>query len=134
MTNLRSPLAGDAGGHGGLRSLSAGAPLARPLWAKHHRPKRGLTSGRWPPQGTKPSATSVGQLKFNPTVGHVVINELKDVTFNCSIKVPQLLVRPDSPGISLWKDGRELHTLDRIATSHFEILDEEEVAMTSTFR
>uniref|UniRef100_A0A8C3M0Z9 Tyrosine-protein kinase Mer n=1 Tax=Chrysolophus pictus TaxID=9089 RepID=A0A8C3M0Z9_CHRPC len=124
---------GDAGGHGGLRSLSAGAPLARPLWARHHRPKRGLPSGHWPPQGSKPSATSLGQLKFNPTVGHVVINELKDVTFNCSIKVPQLLLRPDSPGISLWKDGRELHTLDRIATSHFEIPDEEEVAMTSTF-
>uniref|UniRef100_A0A8B9VZ74 receptor protein-tyrosine kinase n=1 Tax=Anas zonorhyncha TaxID=75864 RepID=A0A8B9VZ74_9AVES len=32
----------------------------------------------------------------------------KDVTFNCSIKVPQLLLRPDAPGISLWKDGREL--------------------------
>uniref|UniRef100_A0A669Q9E5 Tyrosine-protein kinase Mer n=1 Tax=Phasianus colchicus TaxID=9054 RepID=A0A669Q9E5_PHACC len=92
-----------------------------------------LPSGHWPPQGSKPSATSLGQLKFNPTVGHVVINELKDVTFNCSIKVPQLLLRPDSPGISLWKDGRELHTLDRIATSHFEIPDEEEVAMTSTF-
>ncbi|XP_042672394.1 tyrosine-protein kinase Mer isoform X2 [Centrocercus urophasianus] len=123
----------DAGGHGGLRSLSAGALLARPLWPRHHRPKRGLASGHWPPQSSKPSATSLGQLKFNPTVGHVVINELKDVTFNCSIKVPQLLLRPDSPSISLWKDGRELHTLDRIATSHFEIPDEEEVAMTSTF-
>ncbi|XP_072188163.1 tyrosine-protein kinase Mer isoform X1 [Excalfactoria chinensis] len=124
---------GDAGVHGGLRSFSVGAPLARPLWARHHRPKRGLTSSHWPPQGTKPSTTSLRQLKFNPTVGHIVINELKDVTFNCSIKVPQLLLRPDSPGISLWKDGRELHTLDRIATSHFEIPDEEEVAMTSTF-
>uniref|UniRef100_A0A803YRV5 Tyrosine-protein kinase Mer n=1 Tax=Meleagris gallopavo TaxID=9103 RepID=A0A803YRV5_MELGA len=80
-----------------------------------------------------PVATGLPRLKFNPTVGHVVINELKDVTFNCSIKVPQLLFRPYSPGISLWKDGRELHTLDRIATSHFEIPDEEEVAMTSTF-
>ncbi|OXB74304.1 UNVERIFIED_CONTAM: hypothetical protein H355_006833, partial [Colinus virginianus] len=133
VTNLGFPLAGDAGRHGGPWSLSAGALLARPLWARQHRPKRGLVGGHWPPQGTKPSASSLGQLKFNPTVGHVVINELKDVTFNCSIKVPQLLLRPDSPGISLWKDGRELHTLDRIATSHFEILDEEEVAMTSTF-
>lgn len=71
-------------------------------------------------------------MKFNPTVRHIVINEHKDVTFNCSIKVPQVLLRPDTPGISLWKDGREL--LDRISTSHFEISDEEDVAMTSTFR
>ncbi|NXR36922.1 MERTK kinase, partial [Zosterops hypoxanthus] len=81
----------------------------------------------------EPPGSSVGQLRFNPTVRHVVINEHKDVTFNCSIKVPQELLRPDAPGISLWKDGRELHVLDRIASSHFEILDEEEVAMTSTF-
>uniref|UniRef100_A0A8C3TLC2 receptor protein-tyrosine kinase n=1 Tax=Catharus ustulatus TaxID=91951 RepID=A0A8C3TLC2_CATUS len=79
------------------------------------------------------ASSSVGQLRFNPTVRHVVINEHKDVTFNCSIKVPQELLRPDAPGISLWKDGRELHVLDRIASSHFEIPDEEEVAMTSTF-
>uniref|UniRef100_A0A803VA73 Tyrosine-protein kinase Mer n=1 Tax=Ficedula albicollis TaxID=59894 RepID=A0A803VA73_FICAL len=75
----------------------------------------------------------VAQLRFNPTVRQVLINEHKDVTFNCSIKVPQELLRPDAPGISLWKDGRELHVLDRIASSHFEIPDEEEVAMTSTF-
>uniref|UniRef100_A0A8C9NIK7 receptor protein-tyrosine kinase n=1 Tax=Serinus canaria TaxID=9135 RepID=A0A8C9NIK7_SERCA len=31
------------------------------------------------------------------------------VTFNCSILVPQELLRADTPGISLWKDGRELH-------------------------
>ncbi|XP_032911992.1 tyrosine-protein kinase Mer isoform X3 [Catharus ustulatus] len=92
---------------------------ARPyLWAHSRRSQR---------------SSSVGQLRFNPTVRHVVINEHKDVTFNCSIKVPQELLRPDAPGISLWKDGRELHVLDRIASSHFEIPDEEEVAMTSTF-
>lgn len=79
-------------------------------------------------------ASSLRQIKFNPTVRHVVINEHKDVTFNCSIKIPQWLLRPDTPGISLWKDGRELHVLDRIATRHFEIPDEEEVAMISTFR
>ncbi|XP_068531290.1 tyrosine-protein kinase Mer isoform X1 [Anas acuta] len=113
-------------------SLPAAAPLA-----ESHRPKRSHVSHQ-PHQGTKqaweePSASSLGQIKFNPTVGHIVINEHKDVTFNCSIKVPQLLLRPDAPGISLWKDGRELHILDRIATSHFEISDEDEVAMTSTF-
>ncbi|XP_008943994.1 PREDICTED: tyrosine-protein kinase Mer-like, partial [Merops nubicus] len=81
----------------------------------------------------EPSASSPRQIRFNPTARHIVINEHKDVTFNCSIRVPQVLLRPDAPSISLWKDGRELHVLDRVATSHFEISDGEEVAMTSTF-
>ncbi|KAM4680765.1 tyrosine-protein kinase Mer isoform 2-T2 [Amazona ochrocephala] len=100
----------------------------------HHLKQSMATAGRWSPeQPQEPSASSLGQIRFNPTVRHIVINEHKDVTFNCSIRVPHLLLRPDAPGISLWKDGRELHVLDRIATSHFEISDEEEVAMTSTF-
>ncbi|NXL45626.1 MERTK kinase, partial [Podilymbus podiceps] len=109
------------------------------LSAESHRLQRSVTAvGRWPHRSTEqlreePSARSPGQIKFNPTVRHIVISEHKDVTFNCSIKVPQLLLRPDAPGISLWKDGRELHMLDRMATSHFEISDEEDVAMTSTF-
>ncbi|NWI09117.1 MERTK kinase, partial [Crypturellus soui] len=113
--------------------------LAEALPAESHRAKRDVSPlSHQPHQSPKqpheePAAASLGQVKFNPTVGHIVINEHKDVTFNCSIKVPHSLVRPDAPGISLWKDGRELHTLDRIATSHFEISDEEEVAMTSTF-
>uniref|UniRef100_A0A8C3TMK1 Tyrosine-protein kinase Mer n=1 Tax=Catharus ustulatus TaxID=91951 RepID=A0A8C3TMK1_CATUS len=36
--------------------------------------------------------------------------------------LPQELLRPDAPGISLWKDGRELHVLDRIASSELELL------------
>ncbi|XP_074434761.1 tyrosine-protein kinase Mer isoform X4 [Larus michahellis] len=109
------------------------------LLAESRRPGQSVaTVGHWPHQNTEqprevPSASSLGKIKFNPTVRHIMINEHKDVTFNCSIKVPQLLLRPDTPGISLWKDGRELDVLDRIATSHFEISDEEEVAMTSTF-
>ncbi|NWU99762.1 MERTK kinase, partial [Upupa epops] len=104
-----------------------------------HRPERSAAAvGHWPHRNTEQpqeesSAVSLRQIKFNPTVRHIVINEHRDVTFNCSIKVPHELLRLDAPGISLWKDGRELHALDRIATSHFEILDEEEVAMTSTF-
>ncbi|NXP02273.1 MERTK kinase, partial [Thinocorus orbignyianus] len=109
------------------------------LLADSHDPEQSLTTvDHWSHQSTKqareePSASSLGKIKFNPTVQHIVISEHKDVTFNCSIKVPQLLLRLDTPGISLWKDGRELDMLDRIATSHFEISDEEEVAMTSTF-
>ncbi|NXS37572.1 MERTK kinase, partial [Pomatostomus ruficeps] len=104
------------------------------LWAHSRRSQRSVV-GQWPPRSTReePPSSSMGQLRFNPTVRHVLINEHKDITFNCSIKVPQELLRPDAPGISLWKDGRELHVLDRIASSHFEIPDEEEVAMTSTF-
>ncbi|NWV76713.1 MERTK kinase, partial [Dasyornis broadbenti] len=122
VTNPRCSLAEDAEGEGGARL---------DLWAHSRRSQRSLV-GHWGSRKEPPSS-SAGQLRFNPTVRHVVINEHKDVTFNCSIKVPQELLRPDAPGISLWKDGRELHVLDRIASSHFEIPDEEEVAMTSTF-
>lgn len=131
VTKPRSSLADDADQNRGLRPY---------LLAESHRQERSVaTVGHWPHRSPEqpqdePSASSLGQIKFNPTVQHIVINEHNDVTFNCSIKVPQLLLRPDTPGISLWKDGRELHVLDRIATSHFEIADEEEVAMTSTFR
>ncbi|NWZ73132.1 MERTK kinase, partial [Acrocephalus arundinaceus] len=125
VTNPRCSLAEDADREGGVRLY---------LSAHSRRSQRSLL-GHWPHRSTReqPPGSSVGQLRFNPTVRHVVINEHKDVTFNCSIKVPQELLRPDAPGISLWKDGRELHVLDRIASSHFEIPDEEEVAMTSTF-
>ncbi|XP_030802337.1 tyrosine-protein kinase Mer isoform X1 [Camarhynchus parvulus] len=122
LAALRPPRGGaeDADGEGGVRPY---------LLAHSRRSQRSLLwSSREEPPGS-----SVGQLRFNPTVPRVVINEHKDVTFNCSIRVPQELLRPDAPGISLWKDGRELHVLDRIASSHFEIPDEEEVAMTSTF-
>ncbi|XP_029879156.1 tyrosine-protein kinase Mer isoform X3 [Aquila chrysaetos chrysaetos] len=124
---------------GGADNADQNRGLRPYLSAESHRPERSVaTVGHWPHQSPEqaqdePSASSLGQIKFNPTVQHIVINEHKDVTFNCSIKVPQLLLRPETPGISLWKDGRELHVLDRIATSHFEIADEEEVAMTSTF-
>ncbi|XP_033917151.1 tyrosine-protein kinase Mer isoform X2 [Melopsittacus undulatus] len=105
------------------------------LSAELHHPKQSLTTAaHWSPEQLhQPSASSVAHIRFNPTVKHIVINEHKDITFNCSIRVPHLLLRPDAPSISLWKDGRELQALDRIATSHFEISDEEEVAMTSTF-
>lgn len=124
VTNPRHSLAEDADGEGDVR-------LYLSAHSRRHS-QRSLLS-HWSTR-EEPPGSSVGQLRFNPTVRHVVINEHKDVTFNCSIKVPQELLRPDAPGISLWKDGRELHVLDRIASSHFEILDEEEVAMTSTFR
>ncbi|KAM6081855.1 tyrosine-protein kinase Mer isoform 2-T2 [Chlamydotis macqueenii] len=132
LATLRPP-------RGGTDAAEQSGGVRPYLSAESHRPGRSVAGvGRWPRHRTEqpreePSASSLRQIKFNPTVRHIVINEHRDVTFNCSIKIPQLLLRPDTPGISLWKDGRELHALDRIATSHFEIPDEEEVAMTSTF-
>uniref|UniRef100_A0A8C3JQT6 Tyrosine-protein kinase Mer n=1 Tax=Calidris pygmaea TaxID=425635 RepID=A0A8C3JQT6_9CHAR len=101
----RSSLAGDADRNRDPRLY---------LLGESHHPEQGLTTvGHWPHQSPRhtreePSASSLGKIKFSPTVQHIVINEHKDVTFNCSIKVPQLLLRPDTPGISLWKDGREV--------------------------
>ncbi|XP_071594906.1 tyrosine-protein kinase Mer isoform X1 [Heliangelus exortis] len=126
LAALRPPRSGaDPDPNEGVR-LSAGS---------HHPQSSVASDGQWAPQSSQeePPPIPLGEIKFNPTVPHIVINEHKDVTFNCSIKVPEVLLRPDTPGISLWKDGRELQALDRIATSHFEISDEEEVAMTSTF-
>uniref|UniRef100_A0A8D2MK05 Tyrosine-protein kinase Mer n=1 Tax=Zonotrichia albicollis TaxID=44394 RepID=A0A8D2MK05_ZONAL len=97
-------LAEDADGEGGVRPF---------LLAHSLRSQRSLL---WSTR-EEPPGSSAGQLSFNPTVPRVVINEHKDVTFNCSIRVPQELLRPDAPGISLWKDGRELHVLDRIAST-----------------
>ncbi|XP_039572835.1 tyrosine-protein kinase Mer isoform X3 [Passer montanus] len=127
LAALRPPrgAAEDADGEGGVRPF---------LLAHSRRSQRSLL-GQWPQRSTReePPGSSVGQLRFNRTVGHVVVNEHKDVTFNCSIQVPQELLQADAPGISLWKDGRELHVLDRIASSHFEFPDDQEVSMTSTF-
>ncbi|XP_064271554.1 tyrosine-protein kinase Mer isoform X2 [Passer domesticus] len=127
LAALRPPrgAAEDADGEGGVRPF---------LLAHSRRAQRSLL-GQWPQRSTReePPGSSVGQLRFNRTVGQVVVNEHKDVTFNCSIRVPQELLQADAPGISLWKDGRELHVLDRIASSHFEFPDDQEVSMTSTF-
>ncbi|KAM6279798.1 tyrosine-protein kinase Mer isoform 2-T2 [Porphyrio hochstetteri] len=130
LAALRPPRAGadDADQNGGAGPY---------LWAESHRPQR--SAGHWPYPSMEqprdePSAGSLQQMKFSPTVRHIVISEHKDVKFNCSIRVPQLLLRSYTPSISLWKDGKELHMLDRIATRHIEIPDETELAITSTFR
>ncbi|XP_067388913.1 tyrosine-protein kinase Mer isoform X2 [Emydura macquarii macquarii] len=79
------------------------------------------------------AAHSLQPIKFNPTVGHIVINEHKDVTFNCSIKIPHLLLNQDSAVISLWKDGKELQGLDRMASRYYQVTDGDEITMVSTF-
>ncbi|XP_006258149.2 tyrosine-protein kinase Mer [Alligator mississippiensis] len=76
---------------------------------------------------------SLQSVKFNPTVRHIVINEDTDVTFNCSINVPRLLINQDSFVIALWKDGKELHVPDRIASRYYEVFDGEEITLISTF-
>ncbi|TFK02494.1 ATP-dependent RNA helicase DDX54 [Platysternon megacephalum] len=78
-------------------------------------------------------AHSLPLIKFNPTVGHILINEHKDFKFNCSIKVPHFLFNQDSAGISLWKDGKEPQELGRMSTRHYQVVDDDEITMISTF-
>uniref|UniRef100_A0A452HLB3 Tyrosine-protein kinase Mer n=1 Tax=Gopherus agassizii TaxID=38772 RepID=A0A452HLB3_9SAUR len=84
---------------------------------------------RW----TASAAHSLQQVKFNPTVGHILINEHKDFKFNCSIKGPQFLFNQDSAVISLWKDGKELQEPGRMSTRHYQVTDDVETTMVSTF-
>uniref|UniRef100_A0A8C0J9T3 MER proto-onco, tyrosine kinase n=1 Tax=Chelonoidis abingdonii TaxID=106734 RepID=A0A8C0J9T3_CHEAB len=79
------------------------------------------------------AAHSLQQVKFNPTVGHILINEHKDFKFNCSIKGPQFLFNQDSAVISLWKDGKELQEPGRMSTRHYQVMDDVETTMVSTF-
>ncbi|KAM7172144.1 tyrosine-protein kinase Mer isoform 2-T2 [Macrochelys suwanniensis] len=76
--------------------------------------------------------TSLQLIKFNPTVGHIVINEHKDFKFNCSIKVPRFLFNQDSAVISLWKDGKPQDP-GRMSTQHYQVADDDEITMISTF-
>uniref|UniRef100_A0A8C8STG3 Tyrosine-protein kinase Mer n=1 Tax=Pelusios castaneus TaxID=367368 RepID=A0A8C8STG3_9SAUR len=80
-----------------------------------------------------PAVHALQSIKFNPTVRRIVINEHKDVKFNCSIKIPDVLLNQDSPVISLWKDGKELQGLERMATRHYEVPDGDDIEMISTF-
>ncbi|XP_074844521.1 tyrosine-protein kinase Mer [Carettochelys insculpta] len=86
------------------------------------------------PLGSTSAANSLQQIKFNPTVGHITFNEHKDFTFNCSVKVPHSLFHHDSAAISLWKDGTELQEAGRVATQHYQVVDDDAVTMSSTFR
>ncbi|XP_039386707.1 tyrosine-protein kinase Mer isoform X2 [Mauremys reevesii] len=79
------------------------------------------------------AAHSLQQVKFNPTVGHILINEHKDFKFNCSIKGPHLLFNQDSAVISLWKDGKELQEPGRMSTRHYQVTDDVETTMVSAF-
>ncbi|XP_034619850.1 tyrosine-protein kinase Mer isoform X3 [Trachemys scripta elegans] len=78
-------------------------------------------------------AHSLPLIKFNPTVGHILINEHKDFTFNCSIKGLRSLFNQDSAGISLWKDGKELQEPGPVSAQHYQVMDDDEITMISTF-
>lgn len=80
------------------------------------------------------AAHPLQSFKFDPTVGRIVIAEHTDIKFNCSIKVPKSLIHQDSAIISLWKNGKELLDVDRIATQFYQFDDSEETTMISTFR
>ncbi|KAM9155035.1 tyrosine-protein kinase Mer isoform 2-T2 [Pangshura tecta] len=79
------------------------------------------------------AAHSLQQVKFNPTVGRILINEHKDFKFNCSIKGPHFLFNQDSAVISLWKDGKELQEPGRMSTRHYQVTDDVETTVVSAF-
>ncbi|XP_061481510.1 tyrosine-protein kinase Mer isoform X2 [Rhineura floridana] len=79
------------------------------------------------------AAHPLRSIKFNPTVGRIVITEHTVVRFNCSIRVPKSLISPDSALIFLWKNGKELLESDRIYSQYFQLEDDDVTTMTSTF-
>uniref|UniRef100_A0A8C4VJH2 Tyrosine-protein kinase Mer n=1 Tax=Gopherus evgoodei TaxID=1825980 RepID=A0A8C4VJH2_9SAUR len=109
-------------------SLTEASPFTQPC---PFSPTPQLAVGRQ--QEPTSAAHSLQQVKFNPTVGHILINEHKDFKFNCSIKVPQFLFNQDSAVISLWKDGKELQEPGRMSTRHYQVTDDVETTMVSTF-
>ncbi|XP_048338192.1 tyrosine-protein kinase Mer isoform X2 [Sphaerodactylus townsendi] len=85
------------------------------------------------PSGEGYTAHSLQSIKFNPTVGTIVIAEHKEIKFNCSISVPNSLINPDSAFISLWKNGKELLDADRLAIQYYLFDDNEISTMISAF-
>ncbi|XP_066467950.1 tyrosine-protein kinase Mer isoform X2 [Tiliqua scincoides] len=79
------------------------------------------------------AAHPLWSIKFNPTVGRIVITEHTEVKFNCSIKVPKSLLNQDSLIFSLWKNGKELLDMDRIASQFYQFDDHEVSTMISAF-
>nr|XP_056708653.1 tyrosine-protein kinase Mer isoform X1 [Euleptes europaea] len=79
------------------------------------------------------TAHSLQSIKFNPTVGTILIAEHKEIKFNCSINVPNSLINQDSALISLWKNGKELLDADRLASQFYQFDDNEVTSMVSTF-
>ncbi|XP_044146272.1 tyrosine-protein kinase Mer isoform X2 [Bufo gargarizans] len=60
------------------------------------------------------------QIKFNPTVQNIVLSELKDVRFNCSIEVPHL---DNGEQITWSKNGQLISHSEHISVQSFEIPD-----------
>ncbi|XP_077192386.1 tyrosine-protein kinase Mer isoform X2 [Paroedura picta] len=79
------------------------------------------------------TARFLQSIKFNPTVGTIVIAEHKEIKFNCSINVPKSLINQDSAFISLWKNGKELLDADRLGSQYYQFEDNEVTTMVSTF-
>lgn len=87
-----------------------------------------LTSGEGDARRSRQS------VKFNRTVGSIVIAEHKDIEFNCSIHVPKSLINQDSALITLWKNGKEALHADRLASRFYQVDDGDVISMIATFR
>ncbi|XP_039180458.1 tyrosine-protein kinase Mer isoform X1 [Crotalus tigris] len=72
-------------------------------------------------------------IKFNPTIGTILSAEHKDIKFNCSINVPKSLVNQDFPLFTLWKNGKEILDVGRIASQYYQFDDNEVTTMKAAF-
>ncbi|XP_015684746.1 tyrosine-protein kinase Mer-like, partial [Protobothrops mucrosquamatus] len=72
-------------------------------------------------------------IKFNPTVGTILSAEHMDIKFNCSINVPKSLVNQDFPLFTLWKNGKEILDVGRIASQYYQFDDNEITTMKAAF-
>ncbi|KAM3852222.1 tyrosine-protein kinase Mer isoform 2-T2 [Vipera latastei] len=72
-------------------------------------------------------------IKFNPTVGTILSAEHMDIKFNCSIDVPKSLVKQDFPPFTLWKNGKEILDVGRIASQYYQFDDNEVTTMKVAF-
>ncbi|XP_060043323.1 tyrosine-protein kinase Mer isoform X2 [Erinaceus europaeus] len=92
-------------------------------------PGRLHTGNRAFPGTTSSWPNFLPSVAFNPTVGHIVLSEHKDVKFNCSINIPSLF--QDTAVLSWWKDGKELLEAHHTITQFYS--DDEVTTVISSF-
>ncbi|XP_026644260.1 tyrosine-protein kinase Mer [Microtus ochrogaster] len=90
---------------------------------------RSLPAHTATPQVTSAASKLLPPVAFNPTIGHIILSEHKNVKFNCSINIPNAY--QETAGISWWKDGKELLGAHHSITQFYP--DEEGVSIIALF-
>ncbi|XP_041526346.1 tyrosine-protein kinase Mer isoform X3 [Microtus oregoni] len=90
---------------------------------------RSLPAHTAAPQVTSAASKLLPPVAFNPTIGHIILSEHKNVKFNCSINIPNTY--QETAGISWWKDGKELLGAHHSITQFYP--DEEGVSIIALF-